>query len=342
LPLAELAVAACLVPVTTAAWGALGALTLLILFMAGIGASLARGRRPDCHCFGQLHSAPAGWGALLRNATLAAVAALLAWHAWQGDVGLSAVGWIAALSGAELAVLAGVLVVLVALIAQWSLLVALLRQNGRLLARLDGFDRLLAEAGLSHPNGSPVGSHEGLGVGVPAPSFDLPEAREGRVSLDSMRAAGKPVLLLFTDSDCRPCGALLPEVRRWQRDHAGELVVALVSSGPLEANRSIAADHDLRNFGVQAGEEVTDAFDVYGTPSAVLVLPDGAVGSQVAAGPEEIRALVARTAVTAPSPAFTDSGHLLAVRWPPTKPDTEAQPGSSPVPQAGRAPAEGD
>src|SRR5215472_6392294 len=67
LPLAELAVAVALLLPATAWWGALGALALLLLFVGGIGSNLARGRRPDCHCFGQLHSAPAGWPTLLRN-----------------------------------------------------------------------------------------------------------------------------------------------------------------------------------------------------------------------------------------------------------------------------------
>src|SRR5215204_6450555 len=67
LPLAELAVAVALVPASTAWWGAAGALGLLLLFVVGIGVSLARGRQPECHCFGQLHSAPAGWMTLARN-----------------------------------------------------------------------------------------------------------------------------------------------------------------------------------------------------------------------------------------------------------------------------------
>lgn len=60
LPLAELAVAAALIPASTAWWGALGALALLLAFVAGISLNLARGNQPECHCFGQLHSAPAG------------------------------------------------------------------------------------------------------------------------------------------------------------------------------------------------------------------------------------------------------------------------------------------
>src|SRR5919112_3801786 len=64
LPLVELTVAAALLPASTAWWGALGALVLFLIFVAGIGANLARGHRPECHCFGQLRSKPAGWTTL--------------------------------------------------------------------------------------------------------------------------------------------------------------------------------------------------------------------------------------------------------------------------------------
>jgi hypothetical protein len=58
LPLAELTVATTLIPVSTAFWGAVGAFVLLLLFVLMIVVNLAVGRRPDCHCFGQLHSTP--------------------------------------------------------------------------------------------------------------------------------------------------------------------------------------------------------------------------------------------------------------------------------------------
>src|SRR5215204_1267511 len=104
LPLAELGVAATLIPTATAWWGAVGALALLLLFVMGIAANLARGKKPDCHCFGQLHSAPAGWKTLLRNGVLAAVAAFIVWQGYK-DAGPSAVSWIANLSTAQLAAL---------------------------------------------------------------------------------------------------------------------------------------------------------------------------------------------------------------------------------------------
>jgi uncharacterized membrane protein YphA (DoxX/SURF4 family) len=84
LPLAELAVAAALIPTSTAWWGAIGALALLLLFVVAIGVNLARGRKPECHCFGQLHSAPAGWKTLGRNGALAAVASFVFWEGRDG------------------------------------------------------------------------------------------------------------------------------------------------------------------------------------------------------------------------------------------------------------------
>src|SRR4051794_13590879 len=74
LPFAELAVAVGLVIPATAAYAAVGATALLVVFSVAIGANLARGRAPDCHCFGSLHSSPAGPGTLVRNVLLAAAA----------------------------------------------------------------------------------------------------------------------------------------------------------------------------------------------------------------------------------------------------------------------------
>src|SRR3954470_9878378 len=77
LPIAERATAAALLFPPSATWGAAAALVLLVAFIAGIVNALARGKAPDCNCFGQLHSAPAGPGHVVRNAVLAGLAALV-------------------------------------------------------------------------------------------------------------------------------------------------------------------------------------------------------------------------------------------------------------------------
>ncbi len=297
LPLTELAVAVALIPTASARWGALGALALLLLFVVGIGANLARGRKPECRCFGQLHSAPAGWKTLARNGVLAAVAAFLVWQGWEGNVGPSAVGWIVALSIAQLLSLAGGIVVLGLIIAQWWFLSGLLRQNGRLMARLDALERSLAAAGLAPAPSENGAEHAyGLPVGTPAPAFSLRDLGGEEVTFDSLCAAGRPVLLLFTDPYCEPCDNLLPKVRGWQEEHADKFTIVLISRGALEENRAKSREHGLSGMLLQEDWEVADIYQVHGTPSAVFVKPDGTIGSPVAEGDREVEDLVSRTA----------------------------------------------
>jgi uncharacterized membrane protein YphA (DoxX/SURF4 family) len=77
LPIAEAAVAVGLLVASSAWASAAAALGLLILFILVIAVSLGRGRKPDCHCFGQIHSRPIGWGLAGRDAALASVAAVI-------------------------------------------------------------------------------------------------------------------------------------------------------------------------------------------------------------------------------------------------------------------------
>ncbi len=159
-PVLELGVAVALLPGVSAPWAAAAAAGLLVAFVLAIGVNLARGRRPDCHCFGQLHSAPAGPAALGRNVVLGAVAGLVAVAGFR-DPGPSAVGW---LSGVGAVVIAGFAVgaVVVALLG-W-LAYALLRQQGRLLIRLDTLEATLAAHGIEVPSAGEL-EEPGLAVG---------------------------------------------------------------------------------------------------------------------------------------------------------------------------------
>ena len=73
----QLATAVALVVHPTAWLGGVAALVLLLAFIGGIARAMAHGQAPDCHCFGQLHSAPAGRATLARNAALAVLAGVL-------------------------------------------------------------------------------------------------------------------------------------------------------------------------------------------------------------------------------------------------------------------------
>lgn len=297
LPLAELAVAAALIPTITAWWGALGAFALLLVFAAGIGINLARGRQPDCHCFGQLHSAPASWSTLARNVVLAAVAGFVLWQGREG-VGPSAFGWLGNLTTAQLVGVIVGIAVLVLLATQWWFLIHLLRQNGRLMVRLEALEGRLASSGAA-PSQNGSQQVAGLPVGSPAPAFELPGLNGEKLTLDSLRASGKPVVLVFTDPACEPCTALLPEIGRWQRDYADKMTISLISRGTPEENHAKSTEHGVEHVLLQQDWEVAEVYQADGTPSAVFIRPDGTIGSPMALGSEEVETLVAQ-AVEAP------------------------------------------
>src|SRR5215204_5676285 len=295
LPLAELTVAATLLPASTAWWGALGALALLAVFVVGITYNLARGRKPECHCFGQLHSAPAGWKTLARNGVLAAIAGFVLWAGYEGGAGPSALSWVGALSAAQLLALLGGVVVLALLAGQWWFLVHLLRQNGRLLVRLEVVEASIAAGGSVAPsqNGSPLHqAAEGLPVGSEAPEFSLSGLHGETLTLNALRSSDKPVMLLFTDPGCGPCNAMLPEVGSWQEEHPQKLTLTLISRGEVEENKTKASEHALKNVLLQEDWEISESYEVRGTPSAVLISPDGNIASPVAGGEEGIRGLL--------------------------------------------------
>lgn len=294
LPFGELAVAIALLPASWARYGAIGAFALLTLFMIAIARSMARGEAPDCHCFGQLHSEPAGPRTLARNGVLAAIAAFVAIAGWK-SAGPSVTAWVADLTGASLvAFLAGIAVATLTMLTVWGLL-ALLRQNGRLLLRIDELEARLDAAGAPPP----ARPHYGLPLGDPAPSFTLSGLYGETVTLESLTAAENPVMLLFTDPNCGPCNALMPQIAGWQHEHADELTIAVLTRGAAEDNRSKVREHGVTSVWLDDGLTVYSAYQGSGTPGAVLVDADGSIASGVVSGADAI-ALLVDEAVGAP------------------------------------------
>jgi peroxiredoxin/uncharacterized membrane protein YphA (DoxX/SURF4 family) len=290
LPLAELACAIALLLAASAVWGAVGALALLLLFIAAICISLARGRRPACHCFGQLHSAPVGWNTLARNVVLSAMAGLVILQGRKTS-SPSFIGWFGGLSRFEAAVLAFSLAfAALAALWLWSFF-HLLRQNGRLILRLEAVE---AELSLR-----PAAPEPGLPVDAPAPPFRLAALDGSTVTLDSLRLASDTLLLIFIEPGCGGCDALMPDVARWQQDYADRLSIVLISRGALETNRAKAAEHRLRHFLMQLDEETSRAYQAEGTPTAVLI-KNGRIASPIAGGTDAIHSLVEKATLPPP------------------------------------------
>ena len=301
LPIAELVIAVLLIPATTARWGALLALILLVIFIAGISYSLSRGRKFDCHCFGQLTTSEIGAPTLIRNGVLVVLAAFVTISGFaNNNVGPGLTDVFQGLSAFEWVILAIGVILLAALAGVSWLLVHLLGQNGRLLVRLDRIEAALEDADIEIPaadeDDEDDEEEEGLAFGAPAPAFSLSGLYGETMTLDALRANEKPVLLLFTDPSCGPCNAMMGDVGKWQRDLSEKLTIAVITRGSLEDNRNKAKQHNLTHVLMQQDNEVVDAYQTYGTPTAVLVRPDGTIGSGAAGGAEQIRTLVKQTA----------------------------------------------
>jgi hypothetical protein len=197
LPVLELAVAAALIPARLAWYGAWGALGLLIAFLIAVGISMLRGRRPDCHCYGQLHAAPIGWPSLVRNGLLAVCAWWITARG-QGQSGPDVWAWLAGLGTEEskLAIVVACLFVFLIFrvmtrarsrnqepVSTGSLLPswfdddeALARPIAELRAQLAAVVSASASEPASQPSNAPASaaSNVGVAIGTPAPEFKPP------------------------------------------------------------------------------------------------------------------------------------------------------------------------
>jgi uncharacterized membrane protein YphA (DoxX/SURF4 family) len=291
-PAVELATAALLVPATAAIWGAAAGLLLLAVFTAAVVAALAKGRAPDCRCFGQISSAPIGLSTLVRNLVLGTAMVFLLLRGPGAELATALDRWNTASPGEQLIVLG--LAAAAALAVERAQQAGRLRaRNQRLEQRIETLERQLAEAAVS---GSPSGSGGGLPLGTPAPAFDLPLLAGDRASLDALIGPGIPLLLIFASSHCAACGALWRDIGRWQRDHASRLATAVVGSGSAQALEMKLMGFDVENVLLEGDSKLSDAYRLPGVPSAVFIGPDKTIASETVLGPAAIRALVKQRA----------------------------------------------
>ncbi|MDQ2740820.1 MAG: TlpA family protein disulfide reductase, partial [Chloroflexota bacterium] len=294
-PLVEMVLALLLLLPLTAWCGALGAAALLALFLAGMGRSMIRGEAPDCHCFGQIHSEPVGWPTIARNGGLLVVA-LVAASPGPRQTAPGIADWTSHLTTGETVLAFLILGVAVLVVGQWIVILETVRQNGRLLVRLDTLVTTLAEGGavVSGPRPASVAPPAGPPVGSSAPAFALPDLSGQTVALETILATDRPAMLVFTSPDCAPCNALMPDLGRWQAEYSEDLAITIISRGTVEENRKKSAEHGLQNILLQELRELEMAYGVNGTPSAVVIETDGRIVSELATGADAMLRLLNR------------------------------------------------
>lgn len=206
----------------------------------------------------------------------------------------------------------------------------LLRQNGRMLLRLDELEERIEELEFgdrqsdvrnsrSEEDQSPVIRHvgsakncdgdyrasrfedrslarsrikrDGLKAGTSAPSFRLPRLDGGELSLEELR--GRRALLVFSDPHCGPCNALAPELEKFHRAHTNTSVL-MISRGEPKENRAKIKEHGLTfPIVLQRQWEISRLYAMFATPLAYLIDESGIITHDVAVGVEQILALMA-------------------------------------------------
>jgi peroxiredoxin len=287
LPLVELTIAAALLPAASAPYAGVAAFGLLAVFTVAVARVLRRGEQVDCNCFGSLGASRISGWTLARNLALLIPAGIVAVAGWS-DPGPSAIAWIGDLGATALLAALGGAALIVAILA-FAFAWQLMRQNGRLLERLDALDGGAADGSVV-PSLAPAQPQV---VGKPAPFFVLPDLDGRPVGLADLLAEDRELLLFFSDPGCHACNPVLPAVGRRQREPGEGPLPVVMSLGDTEVNRVKAAEHGLGLVLLQEDFELARALGISGMPGAVLIGRDGRIAAEPAQGSDQVAALLA-------------------------------------------------
>jgi methylamine dehydrogenase accessory protein MauD len=148
---------------------------------------------------------------------------------------------------------------------------------------------------------------DGLKPGKRAPDFTLPSGEGNEVSLHDF--AGRKVLLVFTQSGCSPCKAVVPELNRLERSDTQVLVV---NNGDPEATRKWSAEAKTR-FPVLAQEKfcISKKYEVFATPFAFLIDEKGIIASKgIINNRQHIRYVLSGKRLSEPEAGSSEPGAL--------------------------------
>jgi peroxiredoxin len=146
----------------------------------------------------------------------------------------------------------------------------------------------------------------GLPLGSEAPAFALPDLEGQERRLEDYR--GAPFVLGFFNTDCGYCKDMSPRLGKLpKKSHP----LVLLSHGPVEANRELAAK-DKWSCDVVLEEEwdVAGAYMAAGTPSGYLIDGEGRIASPHAIGGDSLWSLLEAEPVAPPEPGQSGNGHV--------------------------------
>jgi len=159
----------------------------------------------------------------------------------------------------------------------------MVRQNGRILLRLEAIERNLRPRSRERPPEA-----KGLPLDTPAPEFELPDLAGVRRKLTDFR--GKDLLLIFFNPGCGFCTKMADDLAAITKEGSDSRVIPLViTTGDLESNRNLIKQHGIRcTVLLQEEMQVAAKYQAHGTPMGYRIDPSGRIASELVVGAEPL------------------------------------------------------
>lgn len=175
----------------------------------------------------------------------------------------------------------------VILITFGTLFYQLLKQQGRILLRLDELEQSAtpgAAAQAEHAELQPTG----LSVGAQFPAFRFPDLTGREVGLKDFE--GRRVLIVHWSVECGFCATIGKELALLEDALAKQKVQLVLFSQDATASQKQAKQFGLKSPIVLAKDvsEALDAFDNFGTPAAYLLDEQGHVAHPLVVGSDQV------------------------------------------------------
>ena len=184
----------------------------------------------------------------------------------------------------------------VILITFGTLFYQLLRQQGRILLRLD-FVEQSATSGTAGEAEQGKAAAKGLGVGAQFPAFSFPDTAGRNVGLKDF--AGNRALFVHWSPECSFCAAIGKELALLEDALAKQKVqLVLLSHDDATASRKQAKQFGLKSP-ILLAKDVSgalEAFDNFGTPAAYLLDEQGRVAYPLVVGSDQVLILACKLA----------------------------------------------
>lgn len=194
------------------------------------------------------------------------------------------------------------------LISLWLGFYEIVKQQGRILLRLDQLERAAETPGNRPENLTEQAEPAGLAARSHFPAFRLPNLAGEPVALADLR--GKSVLLVHWNFECGFCELIAPDLSRLDASlQQRNVQLVLLSYGDVASNRAQAAEYDLRcPILLMKDDETVTPFERVGTPAAYLLDEEGRVAASLAVGADGVPALVRKAAGVEPDSSAAGNG----------------------------------